>query len=215
MPQFTDNNPLVEPESVPPPSRTLPLPVAGEIIGESQKRIFGGEQSRAAGFTGRMIFANTRMNTIEDGGFDPVNMIDVAKDNLPFVPDWLERMMQTTKYKLYNANKINFSTAQLRRETGAVINDSEIVWINETYFPQLGDGPEVASLKQEARTEAIRAMETEAGAAYQGLSQEETLRQAASDAKRRALVILKRRAETNPELADEIRAIISKVRKSG
>ena len=58
-------------------------------------------------------------------------------------------------------------------------------------------------------------METEAGAAYKGLSQEETLRQAAADAKRRALAILKQRAETNPELADEIRAIISKVRTSG
>jgi len=215
MPQFTDNNPLVETESVPPPSATLPLPQKGEVIGQSQKRIFGGEQSRAAGFTGRMIFANSRMNAIEESGFDPVNMIDVAKDNLPFVPDWLERMMQSTKYKLYNTNKINFSTAQLRRETGAVINDSEIVWIEETYFPQLGDGPEVASLKKEARTEAIRAMETEAGAAYQGLSYEETLLKAAADAKRRAISILKKRAETNPELADEIRAIISKVRTSG
>ena len=213
MAQFTDNNPTVAPAPAPAPD-TLPLPEP-KSYGQSEKNIFGEAQSRAAGFTGRMIFSNSRMNALEDGGFDPVNMIDVAKDNLPFVPDWLERMMQTTKYKLYNANKINFSTAQLRRETGAVINDSEIVWINETYFPQLGDGPEVASLKQEARTEAIRAMETEAGAAYQGLSQEETLRQAASDAKRRALVILKRRAETNPELADEIRAIISKVRKSG
>ena len=214
MPQFTDNNPLVETESQPPPSVTLPLPVAGEIIGESEKRIFGGEQSRAAGFTGRMIFSNSRMNAIEDAGFDPVNMIDVAKDNLPFIPDWLERMMQSTKYKLYNANKINFSTAQLRRETGAVINDSEIVWINETYFPQLGDGPEVAALKKDARTLAIAAMETEAGAAYKGLSQEETLRQAAADAKRRALAILKQRAETNPELADEIRSIISRARKN-
>ena len=73
----------------------------------------------------------------------------------------------------------------------------------------------MASLKKEARTEAIRAMETEAGAAYQGLSQEETLLKAAADAKRRAISILKKRAETNPELADEIRAIISKVRTSG
>jgi len=196
MPQFNDNNPIVEQAR-----DTLPL-TRERSLGKSQKNIFGESQSRAAGFTGRMIFSNTRMNAIEDAGFDPVNMIDVAKDNLPFVPEWLERMLQSTKYKLYNTNKINFSTAQLRRETGAVINDSEIVWINETYFPQLGDGPEVASLKQEARTEAIRAMETEAGNAYEGLSQEETFRQAASDAKRRAISILKRRAETNPELAD-------------
>lgn len=209
MPQFTDNNPLVEQESA-----TLPLPQPGEVIAESQKRIFGESQSRAAGFTGRMIFSNTRMDDLESSGFNPVNMIDVTKDNLPFVPEWLERMLQSTKYKLYNTNKINFSTAQLRRETGAVINESEIVWIDETYFPQLGDGPEVQELKRLSRQEAIKAMETEAGNAYQGMSQEEAQKQAASNAKRRAINILKRRAETNPELADEIRSIISGARKN-
>jgi|TARA_R110000823_G_scaffold36341_2_gene99327 hypothetical protein len=182
------------------------------IIGQSKKSIFGGEQARAAGFAGRMIFSNTKMNEIENGGFDPVNFIDVARDNLPFVPEWLERMRQSTKYKLYNANKINFSTAQLRRETGAVINDSEIVWINETYFPQLGDGPEVAALKMEARTLAIEAMETEAGEAYQGLSQEETQALAAKKAKNRAIKILRERAKNNPQLADEIRKILKGIR---
>jgi hypothetical protein len=162
-----------------------------------------------------MIFSNARMNDIEESGFNPVNTIDSVVDNLPFVPEWAERMMQSTKYKLYNTNKINFSTAQLRRETGAVINDSEIVWINETYFPQYGEGPEVAALKKEARKEAIDAMELEAGGAYTGLSQEETRIEAAANAKRRAISILKRRAETNPELAEEIRKILLRVRKNG
>ena len=150
------------------------------------------------------------MNAIEDAGFDPVNMIDVAKDNLPIIPEWLERMLQSTKYKLYNANKINFATAQLRWETGAVINDSEIDWINETYFPQLGEGPEVQALKREAREEAVSAMALVAGAAYQGLSQKEARLQSASDAKERAMGILRRRAQTNPELADQIRRVIKR-----
>ena len=201
--QITTTEPVQEVETQP------------RIIGKSKKSIYPESQARAAGFTGRMIFANSRMNQLEDSGFNPVNTVDVLKDNLPFVPEWLERMMQSPQYKLYNTNKINFSTAQLRRETGAVINDSEIVWINETYFPQYGDGPEVTALKKEARTEAIKAMETEAGEAYAGLSQEETRLKAAKDAKNRALRILKKRAETNPELADEIRAIVSKVKKSG
>ena len=217
MPSFTDNNPIVENQVIsqdaPPP--VSDLPVGSQVIATSKKNIYGESQSRAAGFAGRMIFANTRMNELENTGFNPVNAIDVLKDNLPFVPDWAERMLQYTKYKLYNTSKINFSTAQLRRETGAVINDSEIVWINETYFPQLGDGPEVAALKREARTEAIKAMELEAGEAYQGLSQEEAQKQAAAKAKSRALKILKQRAIDNPELADEIRKIISKVNKSG
>lgn len=182
------------------------------IIGQSKKSIFGESQARAAGFAGRMIFSNGRMDDIENSGFDPVNTIDSVVDNLPFVPEWAERMMQSTKYKLYNTNKINFSTAQLRRETGAVINDSEIVWINETYFPQYGDGPEVAALKKEARTEAIKAMETEAGEAYEGLSQEETQALAAKKAKNRAIKILRERAKNNPQLADEIRKILKGIR---
>jgi len=188
------------------------LPMGSQVLFSSKKNPFTESQSRAAGFTRRMIFSNSRMNKLEESGFDPVNMIDVAKDNLPFVPEFLERMLQSTQYKLYKSNKINFSTAQLRRETGAVINDSEIVWINQTYFPELGEGPEVAALKKEARTEAIKAMESESGEAYTGLSQEETQEKAAADAKRRALVILRKRAESNPELADEIRNIISKVK---
>ena len=55
-------------------------------------------------------------------------------------------------------------------------------------------------------------MESESGEAYTGLSQEETQEKAAADAKRRALVILRKRAESNPELADEIRNIINKVK---
>jgi len=204
--------PLSEEDQVPEVADTS---MSNRIIASSEKNIFGESTFRAAGFTTRMIFSNTKMNMLEEAGFDPVNIIDVAKDNLPFVPEFLERMMQSTKYKLYNTNKINFSTAQLRRETGAVINESEIVWINETYFPQLGDGPEVAALKKEARVEAVAAMELEAGGAYEGLTQEETRIQAAADAKRRAIRILKKRAETNPELADNIRNILSKVQKSG
>ena len=213
MAQFTDNNPIVAPEPEP-ETETLPLP-GPKSYGQSEKNIFGESQSRAAGFVGRMIFSNTRMDAIEESGFNPVNMIDVARDNLPFVPEFVERMIMSTKYQLYNTNKINFSTAQLRRETGAVINDSEIVWIDETYFPQLGEPQAVHEVKKLARQEAIRAMEAEAGNAYQGMSQEETRKQAASDAKRRAISILKRRAKTNPELADQIKSTISRARQNG
>ena len=183
------------------------------IIGQSDKSIFGEAQNRAAGFAGRMNFANSRMNKLEEAGFDPVNYTDVLMDNLPFVPEWLERVLQSPRYKLYNTNKINFSTAQLRRETGAVINDSEIVWINETYFPQLGDGPEVTALKKEARFEAVKAMETEAGKAYKGLKQEDYANVATAEAKKRAIKILRDRAKNNPELAERINKILRRLQK--
>ena len=123
-------------------------------------------QARAMGFYDRMVMANSYMTGVEEAGFDPVNMEDVAKDNLPFIPEFFERMMQSTKYKLYKTARMNFSTAQLRRETGAVINDSEIVWIDETYFPQLGEGKEVQEFKAMQRELAIKAMKREAASYY-------------------------------------------------
>jgi len=182
------------------------------VIAGTDKGMYTDAKGRVSGFSQRMVGSNTRMNKIEDSGFNPVNLFDVAKDNLPFVPDWAERFLQSEKYKLYLANKINWATAQLRRETGAVINASEIVWIDETYFPQLGDGAAVAELKRQARTEATEAMITEAGAAYKGLSQEEAQLKAMETEKQRAKNILLRRAKDNPELADEINKILGQIK---
>lgn len=150
-------------------------------------------QARAMGFYERMSGANKYMNAIEDTGFDPVNIRDIFFKNNPFIPDVLERFAQTTKFKLYNTAKINFSTAQLRRETGAVINDSEIVWIDETYFPQLGEGREVQDYKREQRSGAVNAMKREAESFYDIDSIEEVQEKALGDERRRALKLLKQR----------------------
>ena len=81
-------NPWDADYSQPAPEETV-VESEPKIIGQSKKSIFGEAQNRAAGFAGRMIFSNTRMNELEQQGFDPVNITDVAKYNLPFVPDLL------------------------------------------------------------------------------------------------------------------------------
>ena len=188
-------------------SKTKPFVIEG-----TDKGLYGEAKGRVAGFSGRMVGSNTRMNQLEDSGFDPVNIIDVTKDNLPFIPDFLERFLQSTKYKLYKTNKMNWSTAQLRRETGAVINASEIVWIEETYFPQLGDGSEVQELKRLARTEATNAMLVEAGSAYKGMTLEEARIKALEIEKNRARKILLERAKKNPHLAAEIQKVLKGIK---
>jgi len=70
------------------------------------------------------------------------------------------------KYKQYSRAKIDFATAQLRRETGAVINASEIDWIDLTYFPLFGDDEKTLQQKSDARKAAYIAMKTNAGKAY-------------------------------------------------
>jgi hypothetical protein len=62
-----------------------------------------------------------------------------------------------------NQAKNNFITAVLRKESGAVISDSEFAREDEKYFPQVNDGPGVIKQKANARRLAIEAMKFQAG----------------------------------------------------
>jgi len=59
--------------------------------------------------------------------------------------------------------KSNFITAVLRKESGAVISDSEFAREDEKYFPQLNDSQKVIKQKEDARNLAITAMKFQAG----------------------------------------------------
>ena len=62
-----------------------------------------------------------------------------------------------------NQAKSNFITAVLRKESGAVISDSEFEREDNKYFPQLNDKPKVIQQKANARRLAIEAMKFQAG----------------------------------------------------
>ena len=111
--------------------------------------------------------AVAQLEALENSGFNPVNAYDIVISNLPIVPDAIERYFNTPKFKQYERAKIDFSTAQLRQETGAVINESEIDWIDRTYFPQFGDDPQTLLDKRQARRDALAAMKGQAGKAYE------------------------------------------------
>lgn len=59
--------------------------------------------------------------------------------------------------------KTNFITAVLRKESGAVISDSEFDTEDKKYFPQVNDGPETIKQKENARQLAIKAIKIQAG----------------------------------------------------
>ena len=84
---------------------------------------------------------------------------DRIVDNLPLVPESLERMMMTPEYKDFDAQKQNFINALLKKETGAVINNAEMAWADQTYFPQMGDTEETIAAKAQAREQATQMME--------------------------------------------------------
>ena len=61
--------------------------------------------------------------------------------------------------------KRDFVNATLRRESGAVISDSEFANADKQYFPQPGDGPEVIAQKRRNREIAIAGIGAAAGPA--------------------------------------------------
>jgi len=139
------------------------------------------------------------LERLENADFNPVNIKDTLVYNLPFVPNEVENYLSSPEYKQYQRAKVDFSTAQLRQETGAVINESEIVWIDKTYFPQFGDDQQTILNKREARRAALAAMIGQAGKAYDrtkaGLKDNEY-----GFESEEAMDELKKRAQNNPAL---------------
>ena len=170
---------------------------------EKVKDPFTGEQKKQAGFAVRMENAVAQLEALENSGFNPVNVYDIVISNLPIVPDAIERYFNSPKFKQYERAKIDFSTAQLRQETGAVINESEIDWIDRTYFPQFGDDPQTLLDKRQARREALAAMKGQAGKAYER-TKEFVQKSGGLDGREEALLELKERAKTDPVLRKKL-----------
>ena len=174
------------------------------IVGtEKVKDPFTGDQKKQAGFAVRMENAVAQLEELENSGFNPVNITDMLISNFPLIPDAIERVFNSSKFKQYERAKIDFSTAQLRQETGAVINESEIDWIDRTYFPQFGDDPETLMNKRQARKDALAAMRGQAGEAY---TRTKKIVQASggTPTSEEALEELRKRAKTDPELARKL-----------
>jgi hypothetical protein len=70
-----------------------------------------------------------------------------------------------------NQAKSNFITAVLRKESGAVISDSEFDREDKKYFPQINDNASVIKQKENARKLAIKAIEVQAGPGAKSIQQ--------------------------------------------
>tara|TARA_R100001510_G_scaffold21_1_gene11 strand:- start:2746 stop:3369 length:624 start_codon:yes stop_codon:yes gene_type:complete len=140
---------------------------------EVLKSPFTSEQLRAAGFAVRMEAALKQLDDLELAGFNPHNMRDFFVNNIvPFTPEFIDNYFSSPEYKQYMRARIDFASAQLRQETGATIAESEIVWIDQTYFPAPGDDEQTIEAKREARKKALAAMIGVAGKAYDGVKKD-------------------------------------------
>jgi hypothetical protein len=138
------------------------------------------EQSKARTFYKRMEGATKVFNSpaldannkpILDASGKPLTIEQVAgkpeigaeiAGSLPLVGKVAKRSTESPNRQLYRQAEENWVTANLRKESGAVIGVEEMQQEIEKYFPQIGEGPEVIAQKAEARRIAEEGMKLNA-----------------------------------------------------
>jgi len=120
-------------------------------------------QSLAGGFAGRMTASGKILDTVAGEG---ASWLGRTAEGLP-----LGNYAQTPEYRSFEQARRDFINAQLRRESGAAIKDSEFESADKQYFPMPGDDPAVMKQKSQNRQLAIQAMQQAAGPAYKATAQ--------------------------------------------
>lgn len=158
---------------------------ARPVLGPDGKPLAGKPptegQSNAAIFANRAVEADRVLTDIgARGAVGPLQTTTVpgqiksAAESIPLVGDALGAAVNVAPTWLGGPNAAqqqveqaqrDFINAVLRKESGAVIAESEFANARRQYFPQVGDSPEVIAQKAAARRAAIAGLSQAAGPA--------------------------------------------------
>ncbi|MNK59158.1 hypothetical protein D3C87_782580 [compost metagenome] len=163
-------------------------------------------QSKALLFGSRMQVANETLASLQADG----KVFSTPGANTPYVRGVVNPLNSEQGQQLDQAKR-DFLNAVLRRESGAVIADSEFDNGSRQYFPQVGDGPKVIAQKARNREIAMRGIlaevpDSDTRIAELRTSMAPSPQQAAEQAVPPQLTELRRRAANNPQLAERLRA---------
>jgi len=142
-------------------------PVAGK------EKAMTESQSNATAYGMRMKEANAVLDDLAKKGVLKGALIE----GVPLVGESLGKVLPSVlggtsaAQQQVNQAKSNFITAVLRKESGAVISDSEFDREDKKYFPQVNDSPAVIKQKENARKLAIKAIEVQAGPGAKSIQQ--------------------------------------------
>ena len=114
---------------------------------------------KAAGYADRMGKASVLLDKFAANG--KPGLVEAATAGNPMTAN----LSRNTERQQYHQAAEDWVRAKLRQESGAVIADEEMAREIRTYFPQIGDKPEVIKQKAGARKVAEQAMITAAGRA--------------------------------------------------
>ena len=130
-------------------------------------------QSNATAYGMRMKEANAILEDMAKKGV----LKGALVEGIPLVGESLGKVLPSVlggtseAQQQVNQAKSNFITAVLRKESGAVISDSEFDREDKKYFPQVNDSPAVIKQKENARKLAIKAIEVQAGPGAKNIQQ--------------------------------------------
>jgi hypothetical protein len=147
------------------PTTGTPLRGKGTALSESQ--------SNAVAYGMRMKEANSILEDMAQKG----TLRGANIESVPFIGESLGKALPSVlggtsaAQQQVNQAKSNFITAVLRKESGAVISDSEFDREDRKYFPQANDSDKVIKQKENARKLAIKAMEIQAGPGGKNIQQ--------------------------------------------
>jgi hypothetical protein len=143
------------------------MPVAGK------EKPMTETQSNATAYGMRMKEANAILEDLSKKGVLKGAVIEAT----PLIGGTLGQVLPSVlggtsaAQQQVNQAKSNFITAVLRKESGAVISDSEFDREDKKYFPQINDSPAVIKQKENARKLAIKAIEVQAGPGAKNIQQ--------------------------------------------
>lgn len=129
-----------------------PVTMGGTAVVGSGKPLTES-QAKAANFAGRMNSAFGVIDSIES---NPSALQKVMAGN-----SWTN-ILAPEAAQQYRQAQVNWVTANLRKESGAVIGPNEMEQEIRKYFPVAGDKPKNIEQKRQARLDAMAGMEAEA-----------------------------------------------------
>jgi hypothetical protein len=115
-------------------------------------------QSLASGFASRLESSGRILSQFSDLGSSMFGTVSGS--------GWFPNVLKSSDRQRMEQAQRDFVNAQLRRESGAVISDSEFDNAAKQYFPQPGDSDAVIAQKNQARNIAIQNMKNAAGNSY-------------------------------------------------
>ena len=120
-------------------------------------------QSKAMGFARRMIDAQSVLNPLDLTEHSVASNAEYFAESSPIAPKRFVNEIITDERRRYRQAQENWVSANLRRESGAVIGVEEMEQEIRKYFPQPGDDPLTIMQKQQVRNAVTQAMIDSAG----------------------------------------------------